>query len=106
MQNVIFGFRYAQAVDNSVDKFFEINVVVPTLTRHNGRTGGKQVTKTEAEQLAKGKTLVELYEIIRLSAHYEANAENDLVVAVVDAEIRSRTGNDHPVGLASLLAPR
>ena len=64
------------------------------------------MTKTEAEQLAKGKTLVELYEIIRLSADYEANAENDLVVRVVDAEIRSRTGNDHPVGLASLLAPR
>ena len=89
-----------------MDNFLGINVVVPTLTRHNGRTGGKQVTKTEAEQLAKGKTLVELYEIIRLSADYEANAENDLVVRVVDAEIRSRTGNDHPVGLASLLAPR
>lgn len=36
VQNIIFGSRYAQAVDNSVDKFFEINVVIPTLTRHNG----------------------------------------------------------------------
>ncbi len=64
------------------------------------------MTKTEAEQLAKGKTLVELYEIIRLSADYEENEENNLIVAVVDAEIRSRMGNDHPVGLAALLAPR
>lgn len=62
--------------------------------------------KTEAEQLAKGKTLVELYEIIRVSSQYEENAENDLIVQVVDAEIRSRMGNDHPVGLAALLAPR
>lgn len=65
------------------------------------------MTRTEAEALAKARTLLELYAIIRAGAELsEATEEDALVLEVVDAEIRNRMGEDHPVGLASLLAPR
>lgn len=65
------------------------------------------MTRTEAETLAKARTLLELYAIIRAGAELSETTEEDaLVLEVVDAEIRNRMGEDHPVGLASLLAPR
>ena len=67
---------------------------------------GFLMKKQEAQRFAKKRTLPELYEIIRLSSEYERTDENLLIVAVVDAEIRNRVGQDHPVGLASILAPR
>ena len=64
------------------------------------------MTRQEAQQLAKARTLAELYAIIRAGRDCEGTAEDALVLEVVDAEIRARKGQDHPVGLASLLAPR
>ena len=64
------------------------------------------MTRTEAEELAKKRTLNELYAIIRAGRDCAFTAEDALVLEVVDAEIRARKGQDHPVGLASLLAPR
>ena len=64
------------------------------------------MNKSEAVRLAKSRTLNELYEIIRESREATDNDENRLIAEVVHAEIRRRKGADHPVGLASLFAPR